>query len=178
MQKESILDYKGLLATVGILVLVLVGVFVFIYHSDNLSNNTNSSASSNKLVIKDLGAEITLPASLTGTTVETQASQTSGKSTLPPIVNLKLEQYSILVNRCLGSKYTFATPYASLTKISGKAMADDTQLMKQFNGFYIERIGSGLKLTCKDPSIQATFDSQTSKYNQALKDAFASAQPI
>ena len=106
MQKGSILGHKGLLAAVGVLVLALIAVFIFASRDGNLLNNTNSSTSSNRLIIKDLGVAITLPNELIGTTAkkaEVEVSRTI-KHTFPLIVNLQLDYYSSLVNKCLGNR--------------------------------------------------------------------------
>ena len=177
MQKGSILSYKGWLATVVILVLVLVGAFVFIYHSDNSSNN------SNKLVIKELSVEITLPTSLKGTTysVVKPSVPKNFKYTLPPMVNLEIKQYSTLVSKCLGGKASQAHgdyPYASLSKVAGQVPAADKQVLKQFGTFYIDRLSSGVNVKCSDAADQQEFDNLTKSLNSSLQDTFTSAQQI
>ncbi len=177
--------FSGYRALAGLIIaiLLLVGAgYLLFNHTDKKltpANPQNTAVTSiNKLVVKDLGVEITLSNPLIGTTTDTTTPPSSTKSTPLPITNFRLIQYSYLVQKCLDAKYNFRTPYASFSKISGKAATGDAQLMKQFNGFYIERIGAGLKLTCKDQTTQASLDDLNIKYDQALKDAFASAQPI
>ena len=168
---------------VVIILVVIAALAGGLYYSDHKSskqpaNSSNAKAENNRLVIKDFGIAITLPKDLVGTMAETAERKSSGKFTPPPTVNLILNKYSYTVSGCLGQKYDFRTPYASVSKISGKAPANDKQLLKQFDGFYIERIGSALSLTCNEQSTQATLDELNKTYDQALKSAFSDAQII
>jgi hypothetical protein len=169
-------SYKALAGL--IIAVLLVGGGFLLLKNTNKKPSSPVATKASKLVIKDLGVQITLPKALVGTTTDTSTPPKSAEFTPLPIVNFKLNQYSALAQKCLDSKYNFNTPYASFSKISGKAAAGDKQLMKQFNGFYIDQVSDGLKITCKDQITQAALDDLNNIYAKALKDAFTKAQLI
>jgi hypothetical protein len=177
---KSLLNKKTLVTLVIAVILLATAGFFLLNGTNKQSNITekpkNTTTRKKQLVIKDLGVEITLPDELAGTAIETKTLPAKNKIKPAPIVNFSVEAYSSQVSNCLGSKYEYKTPYASLVRISGKAASDDSLLMKQFDSFHIDKLSDNLKLTCKDQPGQAAFDGITKRYNQVLKDAFINAQ--
>lgn len=150
--------------------------------SQPTTGNASGSSNVTKLAIKELGVEIALPSSLTGTTYNVVNSDAPKNApyTVPPTVNLRLGGYSALVSKCLGTTQDGITyPYATISRVSGKAPATSQTVLIQFSSFYIDELASGLSPKCqKDPSLQPMVDSLEKNLHDATKSAFSHAQQI
>ena len=184
---------KGFLAAYKIPLIVVLAILVIlavvlVANRDNTKPTTDTPSSAtagdvagkagSTLVIKDLGVQIILPSSLAGMTYTTATpSSKSGQAT--PIVNLSLNQYTDLANKCLSAANSVTHTFASLIKIPGKAGAG-AQPLKQFNDFYIAKLTASLPkdTKCKDAATQQSFDSMTKTLNDALQSSFQDAKQI
>ncbi|HEX5447927.1 MAG TPA: hypothetical protein VFW90_01870 [Candidatus Saccharimonadales bacterium] len=191
MKSGLLAKYKIYLAVAVLIILVLIGFFVlsgYSFTSDDNSQTSDSSQSAsqgsngqNTLAIKELGVKITLRDALAGTTykVAKPSVAKNSKFTIPPMVNLELNQYTELVAKCLGIKGIATFPYATLSKVSGRAPSTDKNVLKQFDTFYIDELVSGANPKCKtNQTDQQAIDSLEKSLNDGLKTAFANAQQL
>lgn len=183
--KKLFSEYRTVTIAIIILILILIGVAIWTLGSgkNTSDSSTNPSAATPKttqLTLKDLGIKVTLPGSLAGTTSTISKPEVPDNFPykVPSIVNLQLASYSAMVNTCLSNGTSTSYPYASLEKVSGKAPSTDKQLMKQFDGFYIDRLSDGANAKCKDSQDQKKLDSLSKSLNDSLKNALANAQQI
>lgn len=177
---------------VGILVVVLalIGAYVLSRAPKNspaIARNTQTNttkvvegpktaAKDGMLDIKEYGVAVPLSADLNGLTY---VAETNPQKTLI-IINLKLDSFTDLANKCVGSPKGTPQTLAALIKTKGQydpKQDPNAKLLKQFNDFYISLIGGSLpaKLKCKDPSVQTQYDALYDKLQGALASSFANA---
>lgn len=129
------------------------------------------------LTIKEYGITIPLKSDLHNLSYVTQSNP---QKTLL-IINLEIDSYTNMANKCLGLRAGTSQSIASIVKTSGKydaATNPNVRNLKQFDGFYIADIGASLpaKVACKDPSLQSQYDGLYAQLNSALNSSFASAK--
>lgn len=177
--KKLPLTPKTILVIAAIALLVIV-IFIAKKATNNpTSKNTGSNASASQTVtIKELGVKLTLPDSLAG--MKYSVDTIPSKETLPPLINLSLTRYTDLANICTGGSSSMKYTFATLIKQNGKAPAGTTDVIKQFNTFYVKNLGASVPKTtkCKDASTQIALSALTKDLNQSLQKTFDSAQQI
>jgi hypothetical protein len=179
--RELFSAYKIPIIFVAVALLVLIGALVYQESkggvsgskSDTVVTNTTSTAPT-KLVIKELGVEVTLPAELKGMTYD--AVENKNKS-VPPIANLYLPAYTSMSKSCLGTSNSNKYPFAAIAKYNGKSTDNEQNTLKQFYSFRIATMSSGVPggLSCSGQTTKDQLQQFNTELNNALKKAFDSA---
>lgn len=198
--KKLFSEHRNLAVAIAASILILVGVGIWVLSSDKQSSNnsvssnaassapkTSSAPQTTQLPIKELGVKLTLSAELKGLQYSAVASPANAPANIPTIATLTLKSYTDAVNKCLGVssdiKRTFATLVSTPGQYNtpGRALPKNssTKLMKQFNDFHLDRMGSMITTyKCKDPNNQASFDNTNKSLDSALTTSAQAAQPL
>jgi len=171
-----------------ILVLGLGGWYLVSHHNKTNKNSSAASsqassqgakvtATSEKLNLKEFGVTVPVPSDLKGL----KYSTTTSPDKIITIINLQLDQYTSMANKCTGAAANTSVVLASLVKSTGQYQPNQMPPsinLKQFPDFYIGSIGGSLPqgVTCKDQTTQKQYDDLFMKLSTALTSAFNSAQ--
>lgn len=136
-----------------------------------------TTATSGTLNIKEFGVSVPLSADLNGLSY---VAESNPQKTIT-LISVKLDSFTAVADKCVGLPGSAPQTFASLVKTKGQydpQKDPNATLLKQFGDFYISNVGGSQppKVTCKDSSVQAQYDSVSSQLNGALQASFANAK--
>lgn len=187
--EQGIALIQTLILVAAVIIIAIIAWLVVKHQSQKPAAATKPTVSSNTtavkaaagapggtLNIKEFGISVPLAADLKGLTY---TADTNPQKTIT-IVNLKLDAFTALANKCVGQPAGTSQTLASLAKTNGTydpTQSPRTVNLHQFDGFYVSDLGSSVAqgVVCNDQSVQGQYNDLYGRLTNALNSSFANA---